>query len=83
MAEEVWASTDKRGFASPVPAWLNDPGLLSPWCEERIHAALPTAPPALLPLLRAGLRPTGRFDRTRAQALLTAFWVAGPQRHAA
>ncbi|SHJ76997.1 asparagine synthase (glutamine-hydrolysing) [Nocardiopsis flavescens] len=83
VGQEVWAATDKKGFASPVPAWLNDPGLLSPWCEESIRTALTTAPSALLPLLKAGLEPAARFDRTRAQALLTAYWVAGSQRHAA
>ncbi|WP_157882534.1 asparagine synthetase B family protein [Streptomyces silvensis] len=73
LPREVWASRDKLGFASPVPRWLN--GHLMSWADERIHAALATAPSAFRPLLMGGLRSGGRFDRTRMQALMAAVWL--------
>ncbi|MER5970550.1 asparagine synthase-related protein [Streptomyces sp. NPDC002055] len=73
LPKEVWGSRDKLGFASPVPAWLNGP--LAAWTDARIHAALCDAPSAWLPLLESGLKPGGRFDRTRMQALMAAAWV--------
>ncbi|WP_406732282.1 asparagine synthetase B family protein [Streptomyces sp. NBC_01794] len=72
LPREVWASRDKLGFASPVPAWLNGP--LAAWADAQIHTILAEAPPALRPLLMGGLKPGGRFDRTRMQALLAAAW---------
>ncbi|MBX9389806.1 asparagine synthetase B family protein [Streptomonospora nanhaiensis] len=73
VPERVWASTDKVGFASPVPAWLAGP--LAGWARESITRAAATAPAALRPLLHAGLKPSGPFDRTRMQALVAAHWI--------
>ncbi|WP_409240353.1 asparagine synthetase B family protein [Streptomyces sp. PA5.6] len=72
LPREVWASRDKLGFASPVPAWLN--GRLATWADAQIHTALAEAPAAMRPLLEGGLKPGGRFDRTRMQALMAAAW---------
>ncbi|MET9399418.1 asparagine synthase-related protein [Kitasatospora sp. NPDC002965] len=69
---EVWGSRDKLGFASPVPSWLTGP--LEPWATAQISAALDQAPRSLRPLLAGGLRPGGRFDRTRMQSLMAAAW---------
>ncbi|MEU3788090.1 asparagine synthase-related protein [Streptomyces sp900129855] len=33
LPREVWASRDKLGFASPVPAWLN--GDFAEWADVR------------------------------------------------
>lgn len=70
LPREVWASRDKLGFASPVPAWLG--GELKDWADQRITAALASCPPPLRPLLQAGLVPGGRFDRGRMMALMAA-----------
>ncbi|MFF7635329.1 asparagine synthetase B family protein [Kitasatospora sp. NPDC008050] len=72
LPPEVWGSRDKLGFASPVPSWLS--GLLEGWATAHITAALTEAPRSLRPLLEGGLRPGGRFDRTRMQALMAAAW---------
>ncbi|WP_338684761.1 asparagine synthase-related protein [Streptomyces acidiscabies] len=72
LPREVWDSRDKLGFASPVPAWLNGP--LAAWADAQIHTALAEAPAAMRPLLEGGLKPGGRFDRTRMQALMAAAW---------
>lgn len=73
LPREVWGSRDKLGFASPVPAWLN--GKLAAWADAQIHTALTEAPTSLRPLLEGGLKkPSGRFDRTRMQALMAAAW---------
>lgn len=74
LPREVWASRDKLGFASPVPAWLN--GQLAAWADAAIKTALADAPPAWRPLLEMGLAPGGRFDRTRMQALMAAAWFS-------
>ncbi|MER5460333.1 asparagine synthetase B [Streptomyces sp. NPDC002668] len=74
LPREVWGSRDKLGFASPVPAWLNGP--LAAWTDAQIHTALTGAPPAWRPLLENGLKPGGRFDRTRMQALMAAAWFS-------
>ncbi|GGU99831.1 asparagine synthetase B family protein [Streptomyces spectabilis] len=74
LPREVWDSRDKLGFASPVPAWLTGP--LAAWADARIHTALVEAPLSLRPLLEAGLKRGGRFDRTRTQALMAAAWIA-------
>ncbi|HEY8986629.1 MAG TPA: asparagine synthetase B [Streptomyces sp.] len=82
LPPEVWASRDKLGFASPVPAWLTGP--LATWADEQIRTALAGAPAPLRPLLERGLKPGGRFDRTRMQALMTAAWLSDrPQTAAA
>ncbi len=82
LPREVWGSRDKVGFASPVPAWLNGP--LASWADAQIRTALAEAPPALRPLLEGGLKPGGRYDRTRMQALLAAAWFSNqPVRTAA
>ncbi|MFE0422175.1 asparagine synthetase B family protein [Streptomyces sp. NPDC058953] len=81
LPKEVWASRDKLGFASPVPSWLN--GHLTSWADERINAALAEAPPAFRPLLEGGLKPGGRFDRTRMQALMAAAWFTDQTARAA
>lgn len=72
MPREVWDSREKLGFASPVPAWLNEP--LATWTDTHLHAALADGPAAFRPLLTAGLERGGRFDRTRMQALMAAIW---------
>ncbi|MEU0351435.1 asparagine synthetase B [Streptomyces sp. NPDC006237] len=72
LPREVWGSRDKLGFASPVPSWLN--GKLAAWADAQIHTALAEAPAAMRPLLEGGLKPGGRFDRTRMQALMAAAW---------
>ncbi|MFH8737127.1 asparagine synthetase B family protein [Streptomyces sp. NPDC017964] len=72
LPREVWGSRDKLGFASPVPSWLN--GQLAGWADAQIHTALAEAPAAMRPLLEGGLKPGGRFDRTRMQALMAAAW---------
>ncbi|MGW0583241.1 asparagine synthetase B family protein [Streptomyces sp. NPDC002920] len=72
LPREVWDSRDKLGFASPVPAWLNGP--LAAWADAQIHTALAEAPTSLRPLLEGGLKPGGRFDRTRMQALMASAW---------
>ncbi|WP_030782132.1 asparagine synthetase B family protein [Streptomyces sp. NRRL S-920] len=72
LPREVWGSRDKLGFASPVPAWLN--GKLAGWADAQIRTALTEAPAAMRPLLEGGLKPGGRFDRTRMQALMAAAW---------
>ncbi|MFF4041109.1 asparagine synthetase B family protein [Streptomyces sp. NPDC001816] len=74
LPREVWASRDKIGFASPVPAWLN--GQLAEWADAQITAALADAPAAFRPLLEGGLARSGRFDRTRMQALMAAAWFS-------
>ncbi|MGF1431117.1 asparagine synthetase B family protein [Kitasatospora sp. LaBMicrA B282] len=74
LPREIWGSADKLGFASPVPSWLT--GELSAWTDEQISGAIDPAPASLRPLLEAGLRPAGRFDRTRMQALMTAVWAS-------
>lgn len=71
---EVWGSRDKLGFSSPVPTWLN--GSLAAWADAQIRTALADAPASLRPLLTGGLKPGGRFDRTRMQALLAAAWFS-------
>ncbi|MFE7834729.1 asparagine synthetase B family protein [Streptomyces sp. NPDC057474] len=73
LPREVWGSRDKLGFASPVPSWLNGP--LAGWADAQIHTALTEAPASLRPLLEGGLKPGGRFDRTRMQALMAAAWL--------
>ncbi|WEH12194.1 asparagine synthetase B [Streptomyces sp. VNUA24] len=73
LPREVWGSRDKLGFASPVPAWLNGP--LAAWADAQIRTALAEAPAAMRPLLEGGLKPGGRFDRTRTQALMAAAWL--------
>ncbi|MED7954647.1 asparagine synthetase B family protein [Streptomyces sp. BE303] len=72
LPPEVWGSRDKLGFASPVPSWLTGP--LEPWATAQVSAALDQAPRSLRPLLAGGLRPGGRFDRTRMQSLMAAAW---------
>ncbi|MEU4615196.1 asparagine synthetase B family protein [Streptomyces umbrinus] len=72
LPREVWGSRDKLGFASPVPSWLN--GQLAAWADAQIHTALTEAPASWRPLLEGGLKPGGRFDRTRMQALMAAAW---------
>ncbi|MFJ2218374.1 asparagine synthetase B family protein [Streptomyces sp. NPDC101062] len=72
VPREVWGSRDKLGFASPVPSWLN--GKLASWADAQIHTALTEAPAAMRPLLEGGLKPGGRFDRTRMQALMASAW---------
>ncbi|WP_328674878.1 asparagine synthetase B family protein [Streptomyces sp. NBC_00343] len=72
LPREVWSSRDKLGFASPVPSWLNGP--LAGWADAQIHTALTEAPASFRPLLEGGLKPGGRFDRTRMQALMAAAW---------
>ncbi len=72
LPSEVWGSRDKLGFASPVPSWLTGP--LEPWATAQISAALDQAPRSLRPLLAGGLKPGGRFDRTRMQSLMAAAW---------
>ncbi|RZD70679.1 asparagine synthetase B family protein [Streptomyces albidoflavus] len=72
LPREVWDSRDKLGFASPVPSWLSGP--LEPWATAQISSALDQAPRSLRPLLAGGLRPGGRFDRTRMQSLMAAAW---------
>ncbi|MFE7130935.1 asparagine synthetase B family protein [Streptomyces sp. NPDC057638] len=74
LPSEVWDSRDKHGFASPVPIWLNS--CLAQWADERIDAALTIAPPSFHPLFEAGLQQTGRFDRSRMQAVMAAVWCA-------
>ncbi|MER6046615.1 asparagine synthase C-terminal domain-containing protein [Streptomyces sp. NPDC001793] len=74
LPREVWASRDKLGFASPVPSWLN--GDLAAWTDAQINTALADAAAAFRPLLEGGLKPGGRFDRTRMQALMTAAWFS-------
>ncbi|MER5863380.1 asparagine synthase-related protein [Kitasatospora sp. NPDC002040] len=74
LPPEVWGSRDKLGFASPVPSWLSGP--LEGWATARITSAVAEAPRGLRPLLEGGLRPGGRFDRTRMQALMAAAWFA-------
>lgn len=74
LPKEVWASRDKLGFASPVPSWLN--GNLATWADIQIRMALTVAPPAFRPALEGGLKPGGRFDRTRMQALMAAAWLS-------
>lgn len=74
LPREVWDSRDKLGFASPVPGWLSGP--LEPWATAQISAALDHAPRGLQPLLVGGLKPGGRFDRTRMQALMAAAWFS-------
>jgi asparagine synthase (glutamine-hydrolysing) len=73
LPREVWGSRDKLGFASPVPSWLN--GKLAGWADAQIRTALSEAPAAMRPLLEGGLKPGGRFDRTRMQALMSAAWL--------
>jgi asparagine synthase (glutamine-hydrolysing) len=75
LPREVWGSRDKLGFASPVPSWLNS--TLAAWADAQIHNALADAPTAWRPLLEGGLKPAGRFDRTRMQALMAAAWFSG------
>ncbi|MGW8333130.1 asparagine synthase-related protein, partial [Streptomyces sp. NPDC055897] len=72
LPRDVWGSRDKLGFASPVPSWLN--GKLAGWADAQINTALTEAPATMRPLLEGGLKPGGRFDRTRMQALMTAAW---------
>ncbi|MFF0000762.1 asparagine synthetase B family protein [Streptomyces avermitilis] len=72
LPREVWGSRDKLGFASPVPSWLN--GQLAAWADAQIHTALAEAPTVMRPLLEGGLKPGGRFDRTRMQSLMAAAW---------
>jgi asparagine synthase (glutamine-hydrolysing) len=72
LPREVWGSRDKLGFASPVPSWLNGP--LAAWTDAQINTALAEAPAAMRTLLEGGLKPGGRFDRTRMQALMAAAW---------
>ncbi|QKW17913.1 hypothetical protein HUT16_01530 [Kitasatospora sp. NA04385] len=72
LPREVWGSRDKLGFASPVPSWLSGP--LEGWATAQISSALDQAPRSLRPLLAGGLRPGGRFDRTRMQSLMAASW---------
>ncbi|MEW2581171.1 asparagine synthetase B family protein [Streptomyces syringium] len=74
LPREVWASRDKLGFASPVPAWLTGP--LAQWADAQIHTALDDAPATLRPLLERGLEAGGRFDRSRMQALMAAAWFS-------
>ncbi|CAM5310493.1 asparagine synthetase B family protein [Streptomyces abikoensis] len=74
LPREVWASRDKLGFASPVPAWLTGP--LAQWADAQIRTALDDAPATLRPLLERGLEPGGRFDRSRMQALMAAAWFS-------
>ncbi|MEU6973594.1 asparagine synthase-related protein [Kitasatospora aureofaciens] len=74
LPPEVWGSRDKLGFASPVPSWLSGP--LEPWATAQISSALDQAPVSLRPLLAGGLKPGGRFDRTRMQALMAAAWFS-------
>ncbi|MBB5934449.1 asparagine synthetase B family protein [Streptomyces zagrosensis] len=81
LPREVWGSRDKLGFASPVPAWLNGP--LATWADDQIRIALTDAPAAWRPLLEGGLKPSGRFDRTRMQALMAAAWFRAPSVRAA
>ncbi|MGV9270714.1 asparagine synthetase B family protein [Kitasatospora sp. NPDC003701] len=72
LPREVWGSRDKLGFASPVPSWLSGP--LEPWATAQISSALDQAPRSLRPLLAGGLKPGGRFDRTRMLSLMAAAW---------
>ncbi|WTB67244.1 asparagine synthase C-terminal domain-containing protein (plasmid) [Streptomyces albidoflavus] len=72
LPREVWDSRNKLGFASPVPSWLSGP--LEPWATTRISPALDQAPRSPRPLLAGGLKPGGRFDRTRIQSLMAAAW---------
>ncbi|WP_267896875.1 asparagine synthetase B family protein [Streptomyces albireticuli] len=74
LPREVWASRDKLGFASPVPAWLTGP--LAQWTDARIRAALGEAPEPLRTLLARGLEAGGRFDRSRVLALMAATWFS-------
>ncbi|MCC9711779.1 asparagine synthetase B [Streptomyces sp. MNU76] len=81
LPREVWGSRDKLGFASPVPSWLNGP--LAAWADAQIRAALAEAPVAMRLLLEGGLKPGGRFDRTRTQALMAAAWLGDQTARAA
>ncbi|WP_093484392.1 MULTISPECIES: asparagine synthetase B [unclassified Streptomyces] len=81
LPKEVWANRDKLGFASPVPSWLN--GHLAAWTDAQINTALADAPAAFRPLLEGGLKPGGRFDRTRMQALMAAAWLSDQSAKAA
>ncbi|UQI45417.1 asparagine synthase-related protein [Streptomyces sp. HU2014] len=74
LPREVWASRDKLGFASPVPAWLTGP--LAQWTDARIRTALGEAPEPLRTLLARGLEAGGRFDRSRVLALMAATWFS-------
>ncbi|WP_323185061.1 asparagine synthase C-terminal domain-containing protein [Kitasatospora purpeofusca] len=74
LPREAWGSRDKLGFASPVPSWLSGP--LEGWATAQISSALDQAPRGLHPLLAGGLKPGGRFDRTRMQALMAAAWFS-------
>ena len=70
LPPQIWASTDKLGFASPVPGWLT--GELRPWADRMLAAALATCPAPVRPLLQAGLAGRGRFDRGRMLAVMAA-----------
>ncbi|WP_436775758.1 asparagine synthetase B family protein [Yinghuangia sp. YIM S09857] len=74
LPRAVWDNRDKLGFASPLPDWLGSE--LRDWADRTISSALPKAPEAFRPLLRAGLAAGGRFDRTRTLAVMTASWLS-------
>lgn len=75
VPDSVTSTKDKRGFASPVPSWLE--GELASWCDEILDAALAAPmPPVLADLLQRGRsrRLAQKFDRTRMMALMWAIW---------
>ncbi|MEV2279258.1 asparagine synthetase B [Nocardiopsis sp. NPDC049922] len=73
VPQQIWASTDKIGFASPLPDWLTGP--LAPWTDQTITTALDQAPEDVAALLHSGLVRRGGFNRTRVHALMTAHWL--------
>ncbi|MGW4250027.1 asparagine synthetase B family protein [Streptomyces californicus] len=74
LPRDIWAGRDKLGFASPVPSWLNE--CLAAWADTQIRLALADSPPPFRPLLKEGLKPGSRFDRTRMQAVMAASWLS-------
>lgn len=61
-------AVDKKGFASPVPSWLD--GELRSWSDPWTTYLLAVEPHAP----RGIARSAGRFDRTRMMAVLLGMW---------
>jgi asparagine synthase (glutamine-hydrolysing) len=75
VPEQIWASQNKIGFASPLPVWLT--GELGNWCRGYLEStATSSEVPALIRLAvhRALAVKPSPFDRSRMQALLMALW---------